>query len=158
MEEISLDFHCFKALNNNLEAWLFLHVHFYASSDLLMVCRTMQLRIFKLGTVLTYAYKIVFSCFSLHLKFACIILHYMHFMQKGYRYVCIFGILLNLARVFHRNAQKEEINGSRHGSTFYYQWSMVVNVGLSGFKFSVVFLYIRSLLRDPPCFPSVILH
>ena len=47
MEGISLDFHCFKALNNNLEARLFLHVHFYASSDL-----------FKLGTVLTYAFNI----------------------------------------------------------------------------------------------------
>ena len=32
------NFHCFKAHNNNL-----LHVHSYASSDLLMVCRTMQL-------------------------------------------------------------------------------------------------------------------
>ena len=52
---ISLYFHYFKALNNNLEARLFLHVHFYASSDLLMVCRTMQLRFVKLGTVLTYA-------------------------------------------------------------------------------------------------------
>ena len=46
MEGISLDFHCFKALNNNLEARLFLHVHFYASSDLLMACRTMQVRFF----------------------------------------------------------------------------------------------------------------
>ena len=54
---ISLDFHCFKALNNNLGARLFLHVHFYASSDLLMACRTMQLRFFKLGTVLTYAFN-----------------------------------------------------------------------------------------------------
>ena len=58
MEGISLDFHCFKALNNNLEARLFLHVHVYASSDLLMVCRTMQLRFFKLGTVLTYAFNV----------------------------------------------------------------------------------------------------
>ena len=58
MEGISLDFHCFKALNNNLEARLFLHVHCYASSDLLMACRTMQLRFFKLGTVLTDAVKI----------------------------------------------------------------------------------------------------
>ena len=57
MEGISLDFHCFKVLNNNLEARLFLHVKFYASSDLLMACRTMQLRLFKLGTVLTYAFK-----------------------------------------------------------------------------------------------------
>ena len=57
MEGISLDFHCFKALNNYLEARLFLHVHFYASSDLLMACRTMQLRFFKLGTVLTYAFN-----------------------------------------------------------------------------------------------------
>ena len=57
MEGISLDFHCFKALNDNLEARLFLHVHVHASSDLLMVCRTMQLRLFKLGTVLTYAFK-----------------------------------------------------------------------------------------------------
>ena len=57
MEGISLDFHSFKALNNNLEARLFLHVHFYASSDPLMACRTMQLRFFKLGTVLTYAFK-----------------------------------------------------------------------------------------------------
>ena len=32
----------------------FLQVHFYASSDLLMACGTMQLRFFKLGTVLTY--------------------------------------------------------------------------------------------------------
>ena len=54
---MSFDFHCFKALNNNLKARLFLHVHFYASSDLLMVCRTMQLRFFKLGTVLTYAFN-----------------------------------------------------------------------------------------------------
>ena len=46
MEGISLDFHCFNALNNNLETQLFLHVHFYASSDLLMACRTMQLRFF----------------------------------------------------------------------------------------------------------------
>ena len=58
MEGISLDFHCFKALNNNLEARLFLHVHFYASSDLLMACRTMQLKFFKLGTVLTYAFNV----------------------------------------------------------------------------------------------------
>ena len=57
MEGISLDFHCFKALNNNLEARLFLHVHIYASLDLLMACRTMQLRFFKLGTVLTYAFN-----------------------------------------------------------------------------------------------------
>ena len=57
MEVISLDFHCFKALNNYLEARLFLHVQFYASSDLLMACRTMQLRFFKLGTVLTYAFN-----------------------------------------------------------------------------------------------------
>ena len=57
MEGISLDFHCFKALNNNLEARLFLHVHFYASSDLLMACRTMQLRFCKLETVLTYAFN-----------------------------------------------------------------------------------------------------
>ena len=56
MEGISLDFHCFKALNNNLEARLFLHVHFYAS-DLLMACRTMQLRFLKLGTVLNYAFN-----------------------------------------------------------------------------------------------------
>ena len=56
MEGISLDFHSFKALNNNLEARLFfLHVNFYASSDLLMACLTMQLRF--LGTVLTYAFK-----------------------------------------------------------------------------------------------------
>ena len=34
-----------------------LHVHFHASSDLLMVCRTMQLRFLNLGTVLTYAFK-----------------------------------------------------------------------------------------------------
>ena len=46
MEGISLDFHCFEALNNYLEAQLFLHVHFYASSDLLMACGTMQLRFF----------------------------------------------------------------------------------------------------------------
>ena len=59
MEGISLDFHCFKALNNNIEAWLFLHVHFYASSDLLMACRIMQLRFLKLGTVLTYAFKTI---------------------------------------------------------------------------------------------------
>ena len=39
-------FHSFKALNNNIEAQLFLHVHFYASSDLLMACRTRQLRFF----------------------------------------------------------------------------------------------------------------
>ena len=57
MEGISLDFHCFKALNNNFEARLFLHVHFYASSDLLMACRTMQLRFLKLETVLTYAFN-----------------------------------------------------------------------------------------------------
>ena len=42
-------FPLFRALNNNLEARLFLHVHFYASSDLLMACRTMQLRFFKTG-------------------------------------------------------------------------------------------------------------
>ena len=58
MVGISLDFHCFKALNNNFEARPYLHVHFYASSDLLMACRTMQLRFFKLGTVLTYAFKV----------------------------------------------------------------------------------------------------
>ena len=57
MEEISLDFHCFKALNNHLEARLFLHVHLYASSDLI-ACRTMQLRFLKLGTVLTYAFNV----------------------------------------------------------------------------------------------------
>ena len=57
MEGISLDFHCFKALNNNLEARLFLHVNFYASSDSLMACRTMQLRFVQLGTVLTYAFN-----------------------------------------------------------------------------------------------------
>ena len=57
MEGISLDFHCFKALNDNLEARLFLHVHFHASSDLLMVCRTIQLRFFKLEPVFTYAFK-----------------------------------------------------------------------------------------------------
>ena len=57
MEGISLYFHSFKALNNYLEARLFLQVHFYASSDLLMACRTMQLRFLKLGTVLTYALK-----------------------------------------------------------------------------------------------------
>ena len=34
----------------------FCFVLFYASSDLLMACRTMQLRFFKLGTVLTYAF------------------------------------------------------------------------------------------------------
>ena len=61
MEGISLDFHCFTALNNNLEARLFLHVHFYASSDLLMPCRTMQLRFLKLGIVLTYAFNIRFD-------------------------------------------------------------------------------------------------
>ena len=58
MEGISLDFHCFKALNNNLETQFFffyMFIFFYASSDLLMACRTMQLRFFKLGTVLTYA-------------------------------------------------------------------------------------------------------
>ena len=60
MEGISLDFHCFKALNNNLEARLFymyMYVNVYASSDLLMACRTMQLRFLKLGTVLTYAFN-----------------------------------------------------------------------------------------------------
>ena len=35
----------------------FLHVHFYAPSDLLIACRTMQLRFFKLGTMLTYAFN-----------------------------------------------------------------------------------------------------
>ena len=40
-----------------------LHVNFYASSDLLMACGTMQLTFFKLGTVLTYAFKS--SCESL---------------------------------------------------------------------------------------------
>ena len=64
MEGISLDFHRFKALNNNIEAWLFLHVHFYASSDLLMACRTMQLRFLKLGTVLTYAFKVSSAHYS----------------------------------------------------------------------------------------------
>ena len=43
---MTLDLHCFKALNDNLEARLFLHAHFHAS-DLLMVCRPMQL--FKTG-------------------------------------------------------------------------------------------------------------
>ena len=61
MEGVLLDFHCFNALNNNIEAD-FLHVHFYASSDLLMACRTMQLRFFKLRTVLTYA----FNAYYLH--------------------------------------------------------------------------------------------
>ena len=62
MEGMSLDFHCFKALNNNLEARLFLHVRFYASSDLLMVCKTMQLRFFfLLGTVLIYAFNGAFE-------------------------------------------------------------------------------------------------
>ena len=61
---MSLDFHCFKALNDNLEAQLFLHVHFHASSDLRMVCGTMQLRFFKLGTVLTYAFKSLPEFFS----------------------------------------------------------------------------------------------
>ena len=42
-------FPLFKALNNNLEARLFLHVYLYASSDLLMACRTMQLRFFFTG-------------------------------------------------------------------------------------------------------------
>ena len=57
MDEIPLDFHCFEALNNYLEAQFFLHVHFYASSDLLMACGTMQLRFVKLGTMLTYAFN-----------------------------------------------------------------------------------------------------
>ena len=58
MEGISLDFHCFKELNNNLEARLLLHVHFVClirSSD--GVYMTMQLRFFKLGTVLPYAFN-----------------------------------------------------------------------------------------------------
>ena len=67
MEGMSLDFHCFKALNNNLEARLFLHVYFYASSDLLMACRTMQLRLFKLGTVLTYAFN-MFRDIKIHVS------------------------------------------------------------------------------------------
>ena len=57
MEGISLDFHCFKALNNNLEEIsTFSYVNFYASSDLLMACRTMQLRFLKLGTVFNNLY------------------------------------------------------------------------------------------------------
>ena len=44
---------------HSLWSYLFLHVHFYASSDLLMACGTMQLRFFKLGTVLTYAFNVV---------------------------------------------------------------------------------------------------
>ena len=60
MEGISLDFHCFKALNDN--------VHFYASSDLLMACRTMQLRFLKLGTVLTYAFNRNISLFDLVIR------------------------------------------------------------------------------------------
>ena len=52
MEGISLDFHCFKALV--LKLGFFYMFIFDASSDLLMACRTMQLRFFELGTVLTY--------------------------------------------------------------------------------------------------------
>ena len=47
-----ISFPRFKALNNN-------NVHFYASLDLLMVCRTMQLRFLKLGTVLTICLECV---------------------------------------------------------------------------------------------------
>ena len=59
MEGISLDFHCFKAINNNLEAQLFYTFIFMPHSDLPMACRTMQLRFFKLVTVLTYAFKLL---------------------------------------------------------------------------------------------------
>ena len=49
MEGISLDFHCFEALNNYLEAHLFCMFIFIRSSE--------QLRFFKLETVLTYAFN-----------------------------------------------------------------------------------------------------
>ena len=55
MDGLSLDLHYFKALNDNLEVRRFYMFIFYASSDLLMACRTMQLRLLKLRTVLTYA-------------------------------------------------------------------------------------------------------
>ena len=45
MEEISLDFHCFKALNNNLEAQLFYMLIFMPHHN------------WELGTVLIYAFK-----------------------------------------------------------------------------------------------------
>ena len=57
LEGISLDFHCFKALNNNLEAWLFTcsFVCLIKSSDgIVGPCNS---DLFKLGTVLTYAFN-----------------------------------------------------------------------------------------------------
>ena len=46
MEGISLDFHCFEALNDYLEAQLFYMFIFYAPSDLLIACRDHAAQIF----------------------------------------------------------------------------------------------------------------
>ena len=61
MEGISLDFHCFEALNNYLEGQFFLHVHFYASSDLLMSCGTIQLRFFFNGNNVELCFSVLFT-------------------------------------------------------------------------------------------------
>ena len=69
----SLDFHCFKALNNNFEARLFLHVHFSASSDHFWwrVGPCNSDFFYSLGTVLTYAFNMDLVLIKLSLCCTC---------------------------------------------------------------------------------------
>ena len=58
MKGISLDFHCFKALNNNFEAWLFFNMFIFKPHQIFWWrVGPYTSDFFKLGTVLTYAFN-----------------------------------------------------------------------------------------------------